>query len=75
METCVGVPRGVPAEPEDVQPSLLRDEPSPTGEERWDALLRSTWPRNTCITGALLRHYEPKSWFAVQEHLQRVETT
>ncbi len=61
-------------EPEDVQPSLLQDEPSPTGEERWDALLRSTWSRNTCITGTgtLLRRYEAESWFAVQEHLQRV---
>jgi hypothetical protein len=26
-------------EPEDVQPSLLRDEPPPAGDERWDALL------------------------------------
>ena len=26
-------------EPADVQPSLLRDEPPPTGDERWDALL------------------------------------
>jgi hypothetical protein len=26
-------------EPDDVQPSLLRDEPPPTGDERWDALL------------------------------------
>lgn len=26
-------------EPEDVQSSLLRDEPPPTGDERWDALL------------------------------------
>jgi hypothetical protein len=26
-------------EPEDVQLSLLRDEPPPTGDERWDALL------------------------------------
>jgi hypothetical protein len=26
-------------EPEDVQPSLLRDEPSPIGDERWDTLL------------------------------------
>jgi hypothetical protein len=26
-------------EPDDVQPSLLRDEPSPVGDERWDALL------------------------------------
>jgi hypothetical protein len=26
-------------EPENVQPSLLRDEPPPTGDERWDALL------------------------------------
>ena len=24
-------------EPEDVQPSLLRDEPPPAGDERWDA--------------------------------------
>jgi hypothetical protein len=26
-------------EPADVQPSLLRDEPPPVGDERWDALL------------------------------------
>jgi hypothetical protein len=26
-------------EPEDVQPSLLHDEPSPVGDERWDTLL------------------------------------
>jgi hypothetical protein len=26
-------------EPEDVQPSLLRDEPPSAGDERWDALL------------------------------------
>jgi hypothetical protein len=26
-------------EPEDVQPSPLRDEPPPAGDERWDALL------------------------------------
>lgn len=26
-------------EPGDVQPSLLREEPSPTGDERWDVLL------------------------------------
>ena len=26
-------------EPDDVQPSLLRDEPPPAGDERWDALL------------------------------------
>jgi hypothetical protein len=26
-------------EPEDVQPSLLRDEPPPAGDERWDTLL------------------------------------
>jgi hypothetical protein len=26
-------------EPDDVQPSLLRDEPPATGDERWDALL------------------------------------
>jgi hypothetical protein len=26
-------------EPEEVQSSLLRDEPPPTGDERWDALL------------------------------------
>ena len=26
-------------EPDDVQPSLLQDEPSPTGDERWDVLL------------------------------------
>jgi hypothetical protein len=26
-------------EPDDVQSSLLRDEPPPTGDERWDALL------------------------------------
>jgi hypothetical protein len=26
-------------EPEDIQPALLRDEPPPVGDERWDALL------------------------------------
>lgn len=26
-------------EPAEVQPSLLRDEPAPTGDERWDTLL------------------------------------
>ena len=26
-------------EPDNAQPRLLRDEPSPTGDERWDALL------------------------------------
>jgi hypothetical protein len=26
-------------EPEETQPSLLRDEPSPVGDERWDTLL------------------------------------
>jgi hypothetical protein len=26
-------------EPDDLQPSLLRDEPPPVGDERWDALL------------------------------------
>jgi len=26
-------------EPHEAQPSLLQDEPSPTGDERWDALL------------------------------------
>ena len=30
-------------EPEDVQPSLLRDEPPLTGDERWDALLAARW--------------------------------
>ena len=53
-------------EPEDVQPSLLRDEPSPIGDERWDTLLAAlaehlarstTWPRrigrNCVCCGAL----------------------
>jgi len=26
-------------EPDDAQPALLRDEPSPIGDERWDTLL------------------------------------
>jgi hypothetical protein len=39
METHAGVPRGIPVGPADVQPSMLRDEPPPAGDERWDALL------------------------------------
>lgn len=38
LETCVRISRKDRWEPDDVQPSLLRDEPSATGDERWDAL-------------------------------------
>jgi hypothetical protein len=41
-------------EPDDVQPSLLRDEPTPTGDERWDVLLAALAAPQVTVGAAML---------------------
>jgi hypothetical protein len=55
-------------EADDVQPSLLRDEPSPVGDERWDALLAALAPPEWTELRVLRR-----PWFPAELEIQRAD--
>jgi hypothetical protein len=65
-------------EPTEAQPSLLRDEPAPVGDERWDALLAALaehlaarldfLPRRGPSPGVLRQ-----PWFPAELQIQRAE--
>lgn len=65
-------------EPSDVQPQLVRQEPAPTGDERWDTLFAALAEHLNAqhdlappdwADGRVLRH----PWFPAQLKVQRAE--
>ena len=65
-------------EPDDVQPSLLRDEPHATGDERWDALLAALAEHLAAQRDQAAPEWTEirvlrRPWFAAELEAQRAE--
>jgi hypothetical protein len=65
-------------EPADVQPSLLQDEPTPVGDERWDALLAAlaehlAAQHDLAPPGWAEARVLRQPWFPAELQVQRVE--
>jgi hypothetical protein len=65
-------------EPDQIQPSLLRDEPSPVGDERWDTLLAAlaehlAAQHDLAAPDWSERRVLRRPWFPAELQIQRAE--
>jgi len=65
-------------EPENVQPTLLRDEPPSTGDERWDALLAALAEHLAAQHDQAAPEWTemrvlPRPWFPAEREIQRAD--
>ena len=64
-------------EPDVIQPSLLRDEPSPVGDQRWDTLLAALAEhlaaQHDLARGVVQLRVLQRPWFPAELRIQRAD--